>query len=232
MRLAAPCADASHPVSGAKRSGERFEVAVPETYSERYNLAPQQRTLIIRQRDEVREAVMAKWGLLPHWAKVARIASKMINARAETLTEKPAYRGLLTRHRCLIPADGFYEWTVADDGKKYPVHFHLLGGEPFAFAGLWTSRTEEETGEVVDSCTIVTTRPNELVTPVHDRMPAILPVLVENVWLAPDVPKEHALALLQPFAAELMAALPASTRANSTRNDDPGLLLADDALAA
>jgi putative SOS response-associated peptidase YedK len=107
--------------------GERFEVAVPETYQHRFNLAPQQRTLIIREREDVREAVMAKWGLLPHWAKDSKIAFKMINARAETLTEKPAYRSLLNRHRCLIPADGFYEWTLGSDGKKKPIHFHLPG---------------------------------------------------------------------------------------------------------
>ncbi len=153
--------------------GERFEVAVPETYRERYNLAPQQRTLIIRKRDDVPEAVMAKWGLLPHWAKDAKIAFKMINARAETLTEKPAYRGLLTRHRCLIPADGFYEWTLGSDGNE-----------------------------------------------------------AEGIWLDPTISKEHVLSLLEPYPAELMVALPASTRVNSVRNDDSGLLLPDDALAA
>ena len=212
--------------------GERFQVAVPETYQERFNLAPAQRALIIRERDEGREAVMSKWGLLPHWAKDAKIAFKMINARAETLTEKPAYRGLLTRHRCLIPADGFYEWTIGSDGKKQPIHFHLPGYELFAFAGLWTSRTDEETGEILDSCTIITTRPNELVAPVHDRMPVILPTTAEAVWLDPEISKEHALSLLEPFPAELMVALPASTRVNSVRNDDSGLLLPDDALAA
>jgi len=208
--------------------GERFEVAVPETYQHRFNLAPQQRTLIIRERDSEREAVMAKWGLLPHWAKDSRIAFKMINARAETLTEKPAYRSLISRHRCLIPADGFYEWSVGSDGKKYPSHFHLPGHELFAFAGLWTSRRDEETGEVQESCTIVTTTPNELVAPVHDRMPVILPPGAEAVWLDPRVRKEHALSLLEAYPAHLMAALPASTRVNSVRNDDSGLLLPDD----
>ncbi len=101
--------------------GERFEIAVPEEYPHRFNLAPQQPTLIVRERDDVREAVMAKWGLLPHSAKDSKIAFKMINARAETLTEKPAYRSLISRHRCLIPADGFYEWTVGTDGKKQPI---------------------------------------------------------------------------------------------------------------
>jgi putative SOS response-associated peptidase YedK len=212
--------------------GERFEVAVPETYQERYNLAPQQRALIVRERDDAREAVMAKWGLLPHWAKDAKIAFKMINARAETLAEKPAYRGLLGRYRCLIHADGFYEWTLGSDGKKHPIHFHLPGHELFAFAGLWTSRTDEATGEILESCTIITTRPNALVAPVHDRMPVILPADAEGVWLDPTISKEHALSLLGTYPAELMAALPASTRVNSVRNDDSGLLLPEDVLAA
>ena len=220
--------------SSARRQeiGERFEVAVPEEYQRRFNLAPQQRTLIIRERGEEREAVMAKWGLWPHWAKDSKIAFKMINARAETLTEKPAYRGLLNRHRCLIPADGFYEWTLGSDGKKNPIHFHLPGYEPFAFAGLWTSRTDDETGKAVESCTIITTGPNELVAPVHDRMPVILPLGSEEVWLDPTISKEHALSLLHSYPAELMTALPASTRVNSVRNDDSGLLLPDDLLAA
>jgi putative SOS response-associated peptidase YedK len=212
--------------------GERFEVAVPETYQERFNLAPQQRALIVREREDGREAVMAKWGLLPHWAKDSKIAFKMINARAETLTEKPSYRSLLTRHRCLIPADGFYEWTLGSDGKKTPIHFHLPGYELFAFAGLWTSRTNDESGEIIESCTIITTQANELVAPVHDRMPVILPTDAEQVWLDRTISKEHALSLLKPYPADLMTAFPASSRVNSVRNDDLGLLLPDDALAA
>ena len=212
--------------------GERFEVAVPETYTHRYNLAPQQQALIIREPDDERDAVMAKWGLLPHWAKDSKIAFKMINARAETLTEKPAYRGLLTKHRCLIPADGFYEWTVGSDGKKHPTHFHFPGYERFAVAGLWTSRMDEETGEIIESCTIITTTPNELVAPVHDRMPVILPAGAEAVWLDPSIAKEHALSLLGPYPADLMLAMSASTRVNSVRNDDSGLLLPDGAVAA
>ena len=211
--------------------GERFEVAVPDAYQHRFNLAPQQRTLIVRERDG-REAVMAKWGLLPHWAKDSKIAFKLINARAETLSEKPAYRSLIGRYRCLIPADGFYEWTLGSDGKKHPIHFHLPGYELFAFAGLWTSRADSDIGEVIESCTMITTQPNGLVAPVHDRMPVILPADAESVWLDPAISKEHALSLLVPYPAELMLALPASTRVNSVRNDDSGLLLPDDALAA
>jgi putative SOS response-associated peptidase YedK len=166
--------------------GERFEVAVPETYQERFNLAPQQRALIVRDREHEREAVMAKWGLLPQWAKDSKIA----------------YRSLISRHRCLLPADGFYEWTVGTDDKKQPIHFHLPDYELFAFAGLWTSRTDEETGEIIESCTIITTRPNELVAPVHDRMPVILPTDAERVWLDPVISKEHA-SLLEPYPADL-----------------------------
>jgi putative SOS response-associated peptidase YedK len=120
------------------------------------------------------------------------LAEAKTRASQETLTEKPAYRSLLKRHRCLIPADGFYEWTVGGDGKQ-PIHFHLPVHELFAFAGLWTSRTDDESGQVIESCTIITTRPNQLVAPVHDRMPVILPSDSEAVWLDPSISKEHAL---------------------------------------
>ncbi len=162
---------------------ERFQITVPDGYSERYNLAPTQRALIVREHEREREAVLARWGLLPHWANDERIAFKMINARAETLAEKPAYRSLLGKYRCLVVADGFYEWTVGQDGKKQPIHFRLSDGGLFAFAGLWTCRTDDA-GELVESCTIITTRPNELVAPVHDRMPVILPMGLESEWLA------------------------------------------------
>jgi putative SOS response-associated peptidase YedK len=132
----------------------------------------------------------------------------------------------------LIPADGFYEWTLGSDGKKQPIRFHLPSHELFAFTGLWTSRTGEATGEILESCTIITTRPNELVASVHDRMPVILPAEAEDIWLDSTISKEHALSLLEPYPAELMAALPASTRVNSIRNDDSGLLLPEDVLAA
>jgi putative SOS response-associated peptidase YedK len=212
--------------------GERFEVSVPEGYVERYNLAPAQRALIVRPRETGREAVLAKWGLLPHWAKDAKVAFKMINARAETLTAKPAYRGLLTTRRCLVVADGFYEWTCDERGRKVPVRFSLADGELFAFAGLWTSRKDDTTGDPLDTFTIVTTTPNPLVAPVHDRMPVILQPEHERSWLDGTISKEHALSLLQPYPAELMTASAASARVNSIRNDDPAVLIADDALAA
>ncbi len=206
---------------------ERFQVTVPETYSERFNLAPTQRVLIVREREGEREAVLAKWGLLPHWAKDERLAYKMINARAETLGEKPAYRSLLGKYRCLVVADGFYEWTVGADGKKQPILFRLADGGLFAFAGLWTHRTDAATDQRVESCSIITTRPNDLVAAVHDRMPVILPGDVENSWLDPDISRDHALSLLEPYPAGLMVSAFASPLVNSVRNDDPGLLIAE-----
>jgi putative SOS response-associated peptidase YedK len=211
---------------------ERFKVAVPAERAERFNLAPAQRALIVRSEGGEREAALARWGLLPHWAKDVRIAYKLINARAETLTEKPAFRSLLRGHRCLIVADGFYEWRPAADGKKDPVYFQLAEGVPFAFAGLWTRKVDEESGEPLDSCTIVTTSANALVAPVHDRMPVILPASLEDEWLDPDSSKEHALSLLRPLPAELMTSRVVSRLVNSVRNDDRSLLLPAAALAA
>jgi len=211
---------------------ERFQVAVPDGYVERYNLAPTQRAAIVRRSPHGREAALARWGLLPAWAKDASIGYKLINARAETLTEKPAFRSLLHRHRCLVLADGFYEWRIAPDGTREPVRFHLADGGPFAFAGLWTARRDDPAGELLESFTIVTTRPNELVAPVHDRMPAILLPELEDEWLDPEISREHALALLEPYDARAMRAEPASRRVNSVRNDDPGLLVPDELLPA
>src|SRR5262249_9959325 len=163
---------------------ERFQVSIPDAYRERYNLAPTQRALIVRRGEaSEREAVLARWGLLPHWAKDERIAHKLINARAETLAEKPAFRSLLARRRCLVVADGFYEWRTGEAGAREPLRFALRGGEPFGFAGLWTARTDDASGELVESCTIVTTQPSELVAPVHSRMPAILLPELEDEWI-------------------------------------------------
>lgn len=142
----------------------------------------------------------------------------MINARAETLLEKPAYRGLVRSRRCLILADGFYEWHVLG-GRKQPIRFTLADGEPFAFAGLWTGWTDKETGEIIESAAIITTRANELVAPVHDRMPVILPREAEELWVDPDAAGEEAVRVLEPYPAWLMLARPASSAVNSVRND-------------
>jgi putative SOS response-associated peptidase YedK len=210
----------------------RFGVEAPEGYRARYNVAPTQQVLVIVDDPEAgRFASMMRWGLVPHWAKTASISHKMINARAETVLEKPAYRSLVRSCRCLVPADGFYEWGMASDGRKQPIRFTLADVSLFAFAGLWTRWADKRTGELLDSCTIITTTPNELVAPVHDRMPAILPAEDEPLWLDPALPVGAAIALLRPYPAERMLSAPASRRVSSVRHDDPGVLVAD-ALAA
>ena len=132
--------------------------------------------------------------------------------------------GLLSKHRCLILPEGFYEWQTGTDGRKQPIRFSLADGQPFAFAGLYTTWHDPARDEPVVSCTIITTRANELVAGIHDRMPVTLPSSAEALWLSPEVEKHEALALLEPYPAELMFASPASTLVNSVWNDGPELL--------
>jgi putative SOS response-associated peptidase YedK len=204
---------------------ERFEVALPEDWMPSYNVAPTQPVLgIVRRREAARELRELRFGLIPHWAKDAKVAFSMINARAETVRSKGAYKGLLERRRALIVADGFYEWRKDPDGRKRPVRFTLAHGEPFAFAGLWASWHDPEAGAWLDSCTIITTTANGLVAPVHDRMPVIVPRASEAAWLDPALPAAEVDALLAPYPAELMHAAEASMLVNSAKNDGPELL--------
>jgi putative SOS response-associated peptidase YedK len=196
----------------------------------RYNVSPSQRVLAARQRpDGRRELVGLTWGLLPAWAREPRLAYSTINARAETVAEKPAFRQALRRRRCLIAADGFYEWRRLD-GRKQPYFIRLRGGEPFALAGLWEHWASADT--VIQSCTIVVTRANELVARVHDRMPVLLDPADYARWTDPGTqdPAE-VLALLRPYPPERMEAYPVGTEVNSPRNDGPSLIerLATDA---
>ena len=209
---------------------ERFGIAAPRGHRPRFNIAPTQRSLVVVLDPETgrQEARLARFGLVPRWAKDAAPTARMINARAETLLERRTYRPLLRRHRCLVPADGFYEWRVGDDRRRLPVRFALTGGELFAFAGLWTTWLDRERGEPIDSFTIVTTTPNELVATLHDRMPAILRPDLEEPWLDLGVPPEAATSFLVPYPADEMVALPASIRVNNVANDDPGVLEPED----
>jgi putative SOS response-associated peptidase YedK len=204
---------------------ERFEVAVPEDWTPSYNVAPTQPVLgIVRRREGPRELRELRFGLIPHWAKNAKVAFSMINARAETVRSKGAYAGLLERRRALIIADGFYEWRTDPDGKKRPVHYTVADGEPFAFAGLWASWHDPEADVWLDSCTIITTTANDVVAPVHDRMPVILPRAFEAAWLDPRLAPEEVDALLVPYPAGEMRAAEASMLVNSANNDGPELL--------
>jgi putative SOS response-associated peptidase YedK len=207
---------------------ERFAARLPEGVWQRYNVAPAQSVLTLRDVENERVADLMRWGLVPHWAKDSSVSYKMINARAETVAEKPVYKKLLASKRCLIPADGFYEWTTAPDGKKVPIRFTLTTGDLFAFAGLWTSWVDKESGELLDSCTIITTTPNDLVARTHNRMPVILPADHEARWLEPALEVDDARALFVPFPAEQMVANVASRRVNRAGPDDVELLTPDE----
>ena len=191
--------------------------------SPRYNIAPTQDIVAVMQ-DDTRHLDLLRWGLIPAWAKEESIGSKMINARAETLAEKPSFKRLLRGRRCLIVADGFYEWKAEGKGPKQPMYFSLQQHEPFAFAGLWDSWKNPD-GVVLRTCTIITTEANELVTPVHNRMPVILPLQACDAWLDPALSDEHALLpLLKPYNAQDMLVRPVSRLVNDPKKEGPALL--------
>lgn len=192
-------------------------------YSPRYNIAPSQTIAVVADHDGRRVLEGYRWGLVPRWAKDIKIGFKMINARAETLDTKPAFRSLLARNRVIIPADGFYEWKQ-DSNDKQPYRFQLKDRGVYGFAGLYDEWIDPE-GEVLRSCTIITTRPNALVQNVHDRMPVILDESAVNEWLNPERTKsEHVLELLQPYPAESMISYPVSKAVGNVRNTDASLI--------
>lgn len=188
----------------------------------RYNIAPTQPVAAVRLPEDGadRELVMLHWGLIPFWAKDPRIGARMINARAETAADKPAFRAAFRRRRCLVPADGFYEWQK-QNGTKQPYYIHLQDGRPFAFAGLW-ERWRGEDDAVIESCTLLTTKPNELVRPLHNRMPVILHPHNYALWLDPEVEQADALRrLLDPFPSGEMEAYPVSRYVNAPQHEGP-----------
>ena len=198
---------------------EAFELQAAPDLKPRYNISPTQPVAVIRAAGAGRELAMLHWGLIPSWSKDAAIGSRMINARGETVGEKPSFRTPFRSRRCLILADGFYEWK-RDGERKQPYHICMADRRPFAFAGVW-DRWAPPDGEPVESCTIVTTAPNGLMAPIHDRMPVILPAAAHALWIDPTVrEKERLQELLQPFDASSMRAYPVSPRVNNPRNDD------------
>jgi putative SOS response-associated peptidase YedK len=196
----------------------------------RFNIAPTQEVVAVVEEDGERRMDLLRWGLVPRWAKDLEFGYRMINARAETLEERPAYRGLVVRskHRCLILADGYYEWQKPEDPRqpRKPLHFSVDDGEPFLFAGLWT-RWEAPDGGVVPSCTIITCDANRLARPIHDRMPVIAAdAEAWDAWLDPALDGAAARELLVPFSADRMAVLPANPSVNSARHEGPDCLAA------
>lgn len=196
---------------------------LPPDLAPRFNIAPTQPIPVIANNHPDR-LEMFHWGLVPSWAKDISIGNKMINARAETLADKPAFRTALKRRRCLIPADGFYEWRKNPDKTKTPMYVRVAGGRPFAFAGLWDVWHSPD-GSQLPSCTIITTAPNRLMASVHDRMPLILPPESYGRWLASGEQDVADLAdLLSPFPADQMDMYPVARTVNSPRNDEPGCI--------
>lgn len=195
----------------------------PET-EPRYNIAPTQNVMVVPN-NTAGHVSFFRWGLIPSWAKDPAIGNRMINARAETLGEKPSFRAAYLRRRCLILADGFYEWQAIPRSKtKQPMYVQLASKQPFAFAGLWELWRPDDTP--ILSCTIITTEPNALLAPIHNRMPVILPLEAYDLWLDPTEQKPAALNhLLKPYPADLMTAYPVSRLVNSPSNDVPACII-------
>ena len=210
-------------VASIAELGERFGFdGSGVAHSPSYNVAPTQGVLTVVADSEARSAVRMRWGLIPSWAREASIGSRMINARAETVAEKPSFRTALRRRRCLVLADGFYEWRRTGAGKR-PMRITMASGEPFAFAGLWYTWRDPK-NETITSCTIITTRANDMLRPIHDRMPVILQREQEDLWLKHDVREPEILReVLIPYSPSAMNAYEVSTLINSPANDGPEL---------
>jgi putative SOS response-associated peptidase YedK len=201
---------------------ETFEIEeYPSSITPNYNVAPTQEVAAVVEDDDKRKLEMVHWGLIPSWAKDPAIGNKMINARAETVSEKPSFRSAFKKRRCLILADGFYEWKKTDDDKQ-PYHVKMEDGSPFAFAGLWETWKD---GPEIRSCTIITTEANDLMNEIHHRMPVILPPEDYDMWLDPDFEEKEALtSLLKPYPADAMEAYPVSRRVNKPSNNEPSVV--------
>jgi putative SOS response-associated peptidase YedK len=188
--------------------------------SPRYNIAPTSQVLVVRAHERVREAALVRWGLVPRWAKDASIGARMNNARAETVAEKPSFREAWRRRRCLVPANGFYEWKL-EDGRKQPYYITPAAGELFAFGGLWESWQGPQ--GTLESCAIVTIDANEPMSAVHDRMPVLVPLAGYARWLD-CTPGTGVADLLRPAAADAIAIRRVSRAVNNARNDLPELI--------
>ena len=205
--------------SRAEFIAERFGVQVPPTLSGRFNIAPSQQVLAVRLNPEVqqRELVALRWGLIPFWADDPSIGNRMTNARPETVAEKPSFRKAFKSQRCLLVADGFYEWQETN-GKKQPSYITLKDGRPFGLAGLWECWNKQ--GESIESCTILTTDANEIMSAIHDRMPVIIPPEKYSLWLDPaEHDRKKLTGLLRPFDSDGMTAYPVSTFVNNAKHD-------------
>ncbi len=202
---------------------QRFEFDGADfSYDPGYNIAPTESVLTVKN-VEGREAALMRWGLIPFWAKDPKIGARMINARAETVAEKPAFRNALKKRRCLVLADGYYEWQKTPTGKR-PYRIILKSGEPFAMAGLWETWKDPQ-GNVVPSCAIITTAANDFLTPIHNRMPVILPRELEGLWLESHMEQASSLTnILIPSPNDALDAYEVSTLVSNARNEGPEII--------
>jgi putative SOS response-associated peptidase YedK len=206
--------------SSPERIKEHFHLQHSQEIAAHFNIAPSQWIPAVRQGPQGRELIKLRWGLIPSWSKEEKTAYSMINARAETVATKPAFRSAFRSRRCLIPADGFYEWKTTA-GRKQPYYIRRRDSELFAFAGLW-ERWEGEGGKYIESSTIIVTVANPLLQSIHDRMPVILKPADYERWLDPKVQEaETLISLLHPYPAEEMELYPVSRKVNSPANDNP-----------
>src|SRR6266849_9879398 len=192
----------------------------------RYNVAPTDNIPVVRFNPETKERTLdaLRWGLVPCWAKDIKIGYSLINAKAETVAEKPAFREALKSRRCLITADGFYEWKKLDAKAKQPYAITMKDRSLFGFAGLWERWKDKASGEVLRSCTIITTTPNEVCAPIHDRMPVILDPAEYGKWLGEEpVDPVRLLMMLKPYPAEAMTCFQIDARVGNVKNDDAAL---------
>ena len=206
---------------------DRFEIQAfleDESYLPSYNIAPSQSVLAVINDGKLNRMGFLRWGLIPTWAKEMSIGNKMINARAETLIEKPSFRNAFKKKRCLILADSFYEWKRHEDKSKTPMRIKLKGEELFAMAGIWES-WKSPAGIPIYSCSVITTGPNELMKEIHDRMPVILKPNDEKVWLNPSIiDPDYLTQFLKPLDENLMDAYQVSSLVNSPKNNSIGLI--------
>lgn len=205
----------------SRQIAEAFDlIEIPER-EPRYNIAPTQSVLIVRNENAGRVARMVRWGLIPFWAKDPSIGNLLINARSETVADKPAFRQAFQKRRCLVIADGFYEWEKVGKAKQ-PWYFQVGDGGPFGFAGLWEHWDKGE--GPLETCTILTTSANSLLARVHERMPVIVPPEMYDIWLRADSNVQQLQRLLAPYPDSEMTEDRVSNRVNSPKNDDADLI--------
>ena len=205
---------------------QRFGIEHLPTLSPRYNISPGDQVLVVRLRDGVRQAEFLRWGLVPWWATDPAIGGRLANARSDTAFEKPSFRDAIRARRCLIPADLFYEWQgLPGQRRKQPYAVRLRSEEPFALGGIWESWRPKGGGDGLTTCAILTTAPNMLMLPIHDRMPVIVPPERFRAWLDPRTPSPAIADIMQAsYPSDDMEAWPIGLRVNNPKDEDPGLL--------